>query len=400
MRWLARMAFVCFLAVSASSVFGTQKVRFIVHVPIDTPSADSVFVAGSLPSLGSWSAAGVKLARQADGTYVGDVELEVGQTLEFKLTDGSWDTVEKNVDGSERANRTVTIDAATTEIDVTVERWAGAGDVKQLSTVVGTLELHQIDSKVLKESRTIRVWLPADYTTNHDARYPVLYMQDGQNCFDRATSAYGMEWRIDETLTKLIADKTIASVIVVGIDNGMLKRINEFTFEPDSQYGGGHGAAYAEFVLTEVIPFIDRTYRTQTGQAHTYIGGSSLGGLISLEIARRHAGVFGGIIAMSPSIWWDGQKPIADVELAAGGLAGSRIWLDTGAREAVNQPVTAAQVEQNQRILDAGRRLDAVLTKDHIEHRFVIDQEHVEHNERSWAARFPQAITFVLTGKE
>ncbi len=263
-----------------------------------------------------------------------------------------------------------------------------AATTKPVSTVVGTLKIQKIESHALKQSRTIRVWLPAGYDADPSVRYPALYMQDGQNCFDRATSAFGMEWEIDETLTKLIAEKQIPPLIVVGIDNGGASRLDELTFEPDPAHGGGHAAAYADFVLNEVKPLVEKSYRVQSDRAHTFVGGSSLGGLFSLELARRHPDTFAGVIAMSPSIWWDGQSLITDIEQDAGGLAGTRVWLDMGAHEISGG--------ENQEYLDAGRRLDAALSHHHVEHHFMIDAQHVQHNEHSWAARFPQAITYLL----
>ena len=386
MRCISKIAVACLMMSSFSSTYAAQKVRIVVRVPADTPAAELVYVAGSLPNVGGWRADGVKLARQPDNTYTGNIDLEAGQTLNFKITRGSWQTVEKNADGSERPNRTVLVDAATRQIDVTVDRWASDGRITgQASTVVGNLKLNKIASRSLKQSRTIRVWLPPGYDANVNLRYSVLYMHDGQNCFDRATSAFGNEWQIDETLTKLINDKRIPPMIVVGIDNGLGNRINEYTYSADAERGGGHGAEYAEFLLTEVKPFVDKTYRTHVGRASTF-----------LDIAWRHPDKFGGVIAMSPAIWWAGQSLTKDVERDAGGLTGTRIWIDTGSRESV--PLSAAGMAdtKGQGFVEAARRLDEALAKHRIDHRLVIDNQHVEHNESAWASRFPQAITYIV----
>jgi predicted alpha/beta superfamily hydrolase len=341
----------------------------------------------------------VKLSRRDDGAYAGDVELQPGQPLEFKITRGTWATVEKNADGSERPNRVAEIDAATREIEVTVERWASdqlAGPPPP-STVVGTLKLHEIESKSLEHPRTIRVWLPPGYNGADDARYGVLYMHDGQNCFDRATSAFGDEWEIDETLTKLIEAGQIEPLIVVGVDNGGAQRIDEYTFAAEPNRGGGEGAAYAEFLLNEAKPFVDETYRTRPEPAHTFLGGSSLGGLVSLEIARRRPDDFGGVIAMSPALWWADASLVRDVERDPGGLAAARVWLDMGTRE--NLAATAGAAAANERLLDAARRLSKAFDNQGVEHRLMIDDEHPEHNERAWAQRFPQAVNYAVGGE-
>jgi predicted alpha/beta superfamily hydrolase len=385
------------MMLSVVSAHAAQKVRIVVRVPADTPATDFVYVAGSLPNAGGWKADGVKLARQPGNTYAGSIDLEVGQTLNFKITRGSWQTVEKKADGSDRPNRTLLIDADTKQIDVTVERWASDGPSSgHASTVVGNLKLHKIASQCLKQSRTIRVWLPPGYDANVNLRYSVLYMHDGQNCFDRATSAFGNEWEIDEALTKLINEKRIPPMIVVGIDNSLANRINEYTYHADRERGGGQGADYAKFLLTEVKPFVDKTYRTHVGRASTFLGGSSLGGLISLDIARRHPDTFAGVIAMSPTIGWAGESLTQEVERDAGGLAGARIWIDTGSRESAAPSAVGIVGSESQRIVAAARRLDEALAKHQIDHRLVIDDQHAEHNEPAWASRFPQAIVYIL----
>ena len=209
----------------------------IVHVPLDTPASASVFVAGSLPSVGNWKADGVQLARAADGTYSGSLALEAGQTFEYKLTCGSWDAVEKAADGGDRANRVATIGATAAPITATVARWAG--EPVKANTVVGTLRIVLVSAAGPHGARTIRVWLPPGYDEGDgQTRFPVLYLQDGQNCFDRATSAYGSEWQVDETLTRLIGDGSVPPLIVVGIDNAGADRTREYTFDVDPQDGG------------------------------------------------------------------------------------------------------------------------------------------------------------------
>ena len=141
---------------------------------------------------------------------------------------------------------------------------------------------------------------------------------------------------------------------------------------------------------------MDKTYRTQLGRASTFLGGSSLGGLISLEIARRHPGTFGGVIAMSPAISWARQSLTQDVERDADGLTGARVWIDMGSRESIPLSAAGTADTESQRFVAAARRLDEALTKHRIDHRLVIDNQHAEHNESAWASRFPQAIAYIV----
>ncbi len=366
----------------------------IVHVPMDTPADATVFLAGSLPSVGNWKADGVQMARAADGTYSGSLTLEAGQTLDYKFTRGSWDAVEKAADGSDRANRELNIGVSLAPITATVERWAS--EPVKANTVVGTLQIVQVPATGPHGPRTIRVWLPSGYDEGDgQTRFPVLYLQDGQNCFDRATSAYGSEWQVDEILTRLGADGAVPPVVVVGIDNAGADRTREYTFDVDPQDGGGDGAAYADLVLHIIMPFVEKTYRVQSGPASTFIGGSSLGALISLEIARRHPGIFSGVLAMSPSLWWDNQTTIDDLAKDPAGLVGTRVWIDIGTREVVPLAAAGSMDPQNQLAVDEARRLDAVLASAGVEARLTVD-EGAQHNEIAWAKRFPAAVTYLF----
>ena len=366
----------------------------IVQVPADTPASASVFVAGSLPGVGSWKADGIQLARAVDGTYSGDLTLDTGQTLEYKFTCGSWDAVEKAADGSDRANRQLSVGTTTAPITATVERWAS--EPAKANTVVGTLRIVQVPAAGLHGTRTIRVWLPPGYDDTAAARrFPVLYLQDAQNCFDRATSAYGSEWQVDETLTRLIANGTVPPLIVVGIDNAGADRTREYTFDVDPQDGGGDGAAYADLFLHVIMPFVENAYRVQTGPAHTFIGGSSLGALVSLEIVRRHPGVFSGVLVMSPSLWWDNQTTIDDLAKDPSGLVGTRVWIDIGTREVVPLAPAGSMDPQNQRAVDEACRLDAVLRNAGIKEKLSVD-EGAQHNEIAWAKRFPAAVAYLF----
>lgn len=381
-------------ALAAASTAGARNIPVVVHVPADTPVAATVCLIGSLPGAGAWQGEGIQLTRAADSTYTGDLTLPDGQTLEYKFTRGSWDSVEKSADGSERSNRVLTVGASTLSIDATVERWAN-NVAPRTSSVVGTLRIMQVPATGPQAARTIRVWLPPGYDSAAPAtRFPVLYLQDGQNCFDRATSAYGSEWQVDETLTQLIADGTVPPLVVVGVDNAGADRIKEYTFVPDPHDGGGDGAAYADWFLHRLLPFVEKTFRVATGPANTRIGGSSLGGLVSLEIARRNPGTFGGVLAMSPSLWWDGETFIHDLEKDTSGLAHTRVWLDIGTREVVALVAAGTPDTQNQRAVDEARRLDAVLRRNGIEERLTID-EGAQHNEGAWARRFPAAIAYL-----
>jgi predicted alpha/beta superfamily hydrolase len=154
-----------------------------------------------------------------------------------------------------------------------------------------------IEVPQLKTTRVIWVYLPINYATT-TKKYPVIYMHDGQNLFDAKTS-YAGEWNIDETL-----DSIKAQVIVIGIENGRDKRIEELTPFKNEKYGGGNADAYLDFIVTTLKPKIDATYRTKSNAHNTCIMGSSLGGLASFYAAIKYPNIFGKVGCFSPSFWF------------------------------------------------------------------------------------------------
>lgn len=155
----------------------------------------------------------------------------------------------------------------------------------------------------LERERRIWIYLPLSYHTNTSKTYPVLYLHDGQNLFDQATS-YSGEWGIDETLNRLTKEG-IEEAIVVGIDNGGDKRIEELSPFANAQYGGGKGKEYMAFIVETLKPYIDQNYRTKEGRKHTLLGGSSLGALISVYGAATYPKTFGKVLSFSSAFWFN-----------------------------------------------------------------------------------------------
>lgn len=156
----------------------------------------------------------------------------------------------------------------------------------------------------LNRHRRIWVYLPPDYDLV-DKRYPVIYMQDGQNLFD-AHIAHSGEWRVDKTLNRLHR-KGDYGAIVVGIDNGAEHRINEYAPWARTRMGGGEGGQYADFLANTLKPFTDAHFRTLPGRAFSALLGSSMGGLIALYAGIKHADKFAKIGAFSPAFWFNPQ---------------------------------------------------------------------------------------------
>ncbi len=262
-------------------------------------------------------------------------------------------------------------------------------------TVQGDLRVaYDIHSPQLDNTRDLLVWLPPDYATS-TARYPVLYMQDGQNLFDAHTSYVG-EWYVDESMTQLAQDEDLRAIIV-GIPNMGEFRFFEYNpFSAPTPTRNGRGRDYMRFVIDTVKPLIDADFRTRADPAHTGIGGSSLGGLISLYGMLAHQDVFGRVAAFSPSYWLGGNRITQTIQQYARG--GGKIYMDIGTRELDkvrhSDPTTAsARYVQGMRGLH-----DALTRRGYVSDQSLcyVEDEGARHNEDDWARRFPGAMRFLF----
>jgi predicted alpha/beta superfamily hydrolase len=256
-------------------------------------------------------------------------------------------------------------------------------------TLTGDIRTHEgFHSKYLEHDRTIVVYVPPGHDTG-GLHYPVLYLHDGQNVFDQAT-AFGDEWRVDETAQQLITGGRIAPLIVVGVYNSGEHRLDEYTptARPDKG-GGGHADDYGKMLVEELKPFIDTTYRTRPDQEHTAMGGSSLGGLLTLHLGLRYPTTFGKLAVLSPSVWWDDRVILREVE-ALPTKPKQRVWLDAGTREG------------SEVIPDARMLRDALLAKGWViaEDFMYYEARGGEHNEKSWAKRVGPVLKFLFPPTE
>jgi predicted alpha/beta superfamily hydrolase len=269
---------------------------------------------------------------------------------------------------------------------------AGAG----YHTVVGTLKvLKALWSPQRGNWRDILVHLPPSYGHSSE-RYPVIYMHDGQNLFDQATSFAG-EWHVDEIMQLLSLRGYEA--IVVGLPNVGRYRLAEYSPFKDPRYGGGQGDAYLAFIIETVKPLIDQEFLTLPDQAHTGIFGSSMGGLISLYAYFRHPQIFGLAGVMSPSLWFARGAIFDFVEKAA--CNAGKIYLDSGAREQThfltNSPLLKARLSHYHSSTQA--LSDLLYHKGYRpgEDLLYLEDEEGEHNEAAWARRLPDALQFLLS---
>jgi predicted alpha/beta superfamily hydrolase len=261
--------------------------------------------------------------------------------------------------------------------------------------VVGNIRrLEGVESPQLGNQRDVFVYLPPSYAASA-RHYPVLYMHDGQNLFDRATAFGGHEWEMDETAEALISAGKIQPLIIVGIYNTGA-RMTEYTPVGATPAAGRSGDDYERFVIDELKPFIDQTYRTRPGRTDTAVAGSSLGGLMSLEMAMRHPDTFGKAGVVSPSLFWNNGQLIQEAAEHArrGELKGERLWIDIGTNE---QPIppggSVSPAVQNTRQLVA--EFQRAGLAEGVNYTYV-EVPGGEHNEMWWARRMDRMLMFLF----
>ncbi len=259
-------------------------------------------------------------------------------------------------------------------------------------TLTGNIKRHRgFPSKVLGNRRDVLVYLPPGYRRFSRRRYSVLYLHDGQNVFDAATSFSGVEWGVDETTERLVRKKLIEPLIIVAIANTGEDRIHEYAptggvidaKAKRKKRSRGLARQYGQFLIEELKPYIDKKYRTKREPEFTGLGGSSLGGLVTLAIGLLFPHAFNRLIVMSPSIWWDDFAIYRLLDMIEKKPA-LKIWLDTGTAEPGWEQ---ARVLCDQMIIK-GWRLDVDLT--------YLEAEGADHSEVAWAARVDPALRFLF----
>ncbi len=260
-------------------------------------------------------------------------------------------------------------------------------------------------SPQLQKNRQIRIWCPPGYDQQDGRRYPVIYMHDGQNLFDRGTSAYGEIWDVHTCIESMQGEQIFQGAIVVGIDNGPgLERLDEYSPWVSSEAGvlkglpenhptvGGQGEAYGQFLVETIKPYIDANFLTMPDREATWVMGSSMGGFISLYLGIVYPHVFSRIGAFSTAVWFAQASLIETIEKVNLSYK-TRWYLDVGTHETSNTDIP----DFNQRYVDgtlaAGLALVAQGVKE--SHVCIVIEENGIHNEKDWARRLPSAIEWL-----
>ncbi len=266
-------------------------------------------------------------------------------------------------------------------------------------------EIFTISMPQLHKSRLIRVWTPSDYHLNADKKYPVLYMHDGQNLFDRETAAYGEIWDVHTAIENLMKTSGYGGAIVVGIDNAPdLERLDEYSpwvterIEELKEIGGydrvmgGQGIQYGQFLVDTLKPYIDGHFRTLPDRDNTGVAGSSMGGFISLYLGVAYPHIFSKIGAFSTAVWF-ADKALFNHLSKLDTSYKTKWYLDIGTEETSNKTVEGF----NKLYVDGTLAVEKALLALGVPREDVklVIEEGATHFETEWARRFPEAFKWL-----
>jgi Putative esterase len=384
---------------TASGQCCTVTIR--VRVPEGT---GTVYLAASLAELGPWRADGRALSG-AGRERETRLTVPQGTAFEYKFTLGTWDrealgyagTVPPNYRLAVAGDTTVVHEIAGFKKDVReyIADWRGSGVLGRL--VYWT----DVRSAFLGPARNVEIWLPPGYDSSTSTRYSVLYMSDGQNLFDPRIANTGVDWGVDEAVVGLVRRGVMSPVIVVGVWNSA---------ERSREYSPWHGAPqYARFLIEELMPRVNREFRTLTGPANTAVMGSSMGGLLSYYLVAYHPEVFGACGCLSTAFLlseaWAvrnlGVAPVAgapdttayivrDIEHGFRVPRGTRYWFDYG-----GLGIDSAFGPSHDVVRAWLLRQGLVGGRDFVVRRYP----EATHNEASWRARLEDPLTFLYGGR-
>jgi len=370
-----------FFCLLFSMVSYAQLTLIIEEVPGNTPENSQIYMAANI---NQWNPANkdYKLSRDTMDTFVLTIDsLAEDQELEFKFTLGTWQLVEVDQFGNNIANRMYSYSSLDT-LYLSIIAWNSPDERKPLeSTLSNNVEVISDSFYMPQLDRFRRIWiyLPPDYDMEEDSEYPVLYMQDGQNLFDRATS-YSGEWQVDERLNALF-EEGYTVPIVIGIDHGNTTRVNEYCLvDVDEPKIDAEGELYLQFIVETLKPYIDSHYRTKPEKEFTSIMGSSVGGLISTYALSLYPNTFGSAGLFSPSYWLD--ESIYDLSFD---LNNTKIYILCGSEEPNN---TVANCSHMSEVLLSQSENSELIMMEILEGK--------SHNEELWSTGFGDAIIFLF----
>ena len=328
------------------SCFGFAQVTIrVTSIPANTPANADIYIAGDF---NTWNPANTAYILRPDGLGALQIVIPEGTgTIGYKFTRGSWPMVEGNAGGGFLADRHFTFNGTPQTINVTILSWEDISGSSASSTAAANVQVLSNTFAIPQLNTTRRIWLylPPDYNTSTKT-YPVLYMEDGQNLFDNATSFAG-EWQVDETLNTLFNAGDYGA-IVVGIDNGGGERLNEYSPWYNTEYSaGGDGDDYMLFVANTLKPYIDANFRTKPQPQFNALIGSSMGALISVYGACAFPDKFEKVGVFSPAFWFSLSDLNNYIGNDVNGINNLRMYFVSGQNESADMVPDMNTVKNN-----------------------------------------------------
>lgn len=358
----------------------SRHITFRVMTEIPLPVGEQVFVTGNQPALGEWNAEGFPLTRVDDRVWSAAAMLPADRKIEFKITRGSWATEALQADGIIPANRVLEPDGDLV-VDVRVPQWKDSAP-PPTPQIVGDYRVHEgFHSRYLRFDRKVIVWLPPSYEQDAEKRYPVLYMQDGQQVFDPLTSTWRHDWQVDEWCTQLIGEYRMEEIIVVAVYSTEDRYLE---YNPSMA-----GREYSRFVMEELKPFIDGEYRTQPGRETTAIAGSSMGATIAFYIAWTQSHAFSAAACLSPAFRFrNDEYCLQMVRKASAPMPDLRLYLYCGEGDALEKELMGGMREMEGLLKERGFEEERNLK--------VSEDPAAAHNEESWAGHTDDWLLFLF----
>ena len=375
---LSNIPIVLFIWLLCGSNMTSQVTLIVEGLPENTPSTDDIYVSGDFEGWTGGQDAYKLTYVQGQHKIVLPISKE---TIHFKFTRGSWESVESDIEGRQLDNRSFSFTKKIDTLKVAIAQWADLTPKKSTASASVHLLDDSFDMSPLDKKRRVWIYLPTSYDTSSKS-YPVVYMHDAQNLFDQSLS-YSGEWEVDETLDRLENSHEL-ELIIVGIDNGGSERIDEYTpWEIPEYPSKQQGDAYIRFIKENLKPFIDKNYRTQSNREQTAIMGSSLGGLISYYAALQYPETFGKAGIFSPS--FEMVKKSLGFAKDHGNLKDSKIYFMAGNKE--SEQMVAKMSQTIQLMIASGFPENNIKSK-------VVQEG--EHNEKLWREEFEPAIIWLF----
>jgi len=355
------------------------QVRVTINVQAHSVKEnEKVFISGNSSQLGEWNPGLIMLDKIDSLSWTKTFTFKKGEFIEFKFTKGDWSKEALNDNKTVPGNHNLNVTSDTT-LKFIIKYWKDEFKINIPDSITGKyVHLKNFESKHV-QSRDVIIWLPPDYDSSDSKRFPVLYMHDGQNIFNPATSSLGYDWRIDEIADSLISLEEIPSLIVVGIYNSG-RRFYEYSNTDE-------GEKYMKFIVSELKPFIDSNYKTLTDRNNTFVGGSSMGGLISFMLGWEYPEVFSRMICVSPAFKIRNVDYVSVVKKYEGKKKPLKIYIDNGGI-GLEAELQSGIDEMLKVLQEKSYKLN--------EDIFWFKDDKAEHNEIAWSKRVPTFIKFLF----